>query len=142
MAEGEISKEKQQQLQQKYMEMQMLSQQMQQAQKQIEMVNNQINELNLTKEALDDISKTKEGTEIRVPLASGIFIKANLTDNKDVIVNVGAGTSVKKTIPEARKLIDDQLKEITDFARESEANLNQLAAKAQTIEKELTELAK
>ena len=136
----EISKEKQQQMQQKYMEMQMLSQQMQQAQKQIEMVHNQINELNLTKEALDDISKTEQGTEIKVPLASGIFIKANLIDNKDVTVNVGSGTSVKKTISEAKQLIDDQLKEITDFAEQSEANLNQLAAKAQTIEKEIAGL--
>ncbi|MBR9692086.1 prefoldin subunit alpha [Candidatus Woesearchaeota archaeon] len=138
----EEDKEKQQVLQQKYMEMQMLSQQMQQMQKQIELLNNQMQELVLTKQALDDISKTETGTEIKVPLASGIFIKAEIKDNKEVMVNVGAGTAVKKTIPQAKELIDNQIKEITDFSQQSEGNLNKLAAKAQTIEKELAELTK
>ena len=141
MAE-EISKEKQQKMQQKYMEMQMLSQQIQQVQKQLELLANQVQELNTTNEALDDIGKTKPGTEIRVPLASGIFIKAQLTDNKDVTVNVGSGTAVKKSIPEAKELIDKQLKEISGFKKELEGNLTQLAAKAQLIEKELSELVK
>ncbi|MEE9525543.1 MAG: prefoldin subunit alpha [Candidatus Woesearchaeota archaeon] len=140
--EPEISQEKQQEMQQKYMEMQTISQQMQQLQKQQEVLANQINELNLTKEALDDIAKTKEGTEIRVPLASGIFIKAQLTDNKDVGVNVGAGTSVKKTISDAKELIDEQLKEISKFRDESAANLMQITGKAKQIETELSELIK
>ncbi len=142
MAEKEISQEKQQALQQKYMEMQMLSQQMQQMQKQLELLVNQMQELNNTKEALDEISKTKTGTEIRVPLASGIFVKAQITDNKDVTVNVGASTAVKKTIPEAKELIDQQQKEITNFQKEVEENLIKLTAKAQQIEKELSELVK
>ena len=134
--------EKKQKLQQKYMEMQALSQQIQQVQKQLELIVNQVQELNSTKEALDNISKTPLDTEIRVPVASGIFVKGKITDNKDVTVNVGAGAAVKKTIPEAKELIDQQLKEITNFRAELEVNLNQLVTKAQQLEKELSELVK
>ena len=138
----EISKEKQQELQQKYMEMQMISQQMQQTQKQIQMLGQQLQELELTREALDDISKTEPETEIRVPLASGIFVKGKITDNKEVFVNVGAGTSVKKTIAEAQALIDNQLKELKDFRTQTELSLQQLASKAQVLEKELADIHK
>ena len=139
---AEISKEKQQELQQKYMEMQMISQQMQQTQKQIQVLGQQLEELNLTKEALDDISKTEPETEIRVPLASGIFVKGKITDNKQVYVNVGAGTSVAKTVDEAKALIDTQIKELSDFKTQTESSLQQISAKVQANEKELSELYK
>jgi len=139
---GEISKEKQEELQNKYMELQSISQKMQQLQKQSQMLNNQIQELNITSESLDKISKTKKDTEIKAPLASGIFIKAKLLDNENVSVNVGSGTVVTKSIPEAKKLIDNQIKEVIGFREETEQNLNQIASKAQNLEKELSELVK
>ena len=56
----EISKDKQQELQQKYMELQMLSQQITQTQKQIELLANQMKELMQTNEALNDIKNTEK----------------------------------------------------------------------------------
>ena len=137
-----MDKEKKQELQQKYMEMQMIDQQINQIKKQIELIDNQLQELTITQEALNSISKTKPETEILVPLASGIFIKSQLVDNKEVIVNVGAGTTVKKTIPEAGELIKQQLTEITTFRKELEGTLAQLASKANQLQKALEEIAK
>ena len=54
----------------------------------------------MTEQALDDLKTTKTGTEILVPMASGIFIKAELKDNKELAINVGADTVVKKNIEE------------------------------------------
>ena len=135
-------KEKQEKLQQKYMELQMVGQQMQQMQKQLELVSNQTVELQKTKKALDDISKTEPGTETVFPLASGIFLKGKITDNKEVVMNVGADTAVNKTIPESQKIIDQQLKEMTDFKKQLDGNLANIASKSQELEKELSELAK
>ena len=137
-----MDKENQQKLQQKYMEMQMLGQQIQQMQKQLELIANQVQELNATKEALDDIGKTPPGTNTFVPVASGIFVKGKITDNKEVLVNVGAGTAVKKTIPQTEELIKGQLTELTNFKKELEENLKKLISKAKTFEKELSQLAK
>ncbi|MBW2981246.1 prefoldin subunit alpha [Candidatus Woesearchaeota archaeon] len=128
------------QLQEKYMQMQMIEQQMQQVQKQLKLLESQMQELNLTEQALDDIKTTKIGTEILVPMASGIFVKAELKDNKELAVNVGANTVVKKNIDEAKKLITDQLEEITNMQQELNINLEKLSLSAQSLEKELTKL--
>ena len=134
-------KEKKQLLQQKYMEMQMISQQIQQIQKQVELIENQLQELIVTKEALQTIGETKEGNEILVPIASGIFIKATIEDNKDVLVNVGSGTAVKKSLDEASKLIEEQEKDLVDFKEELRKNMEKLTENAKSFEKELTQLA-
>ena len=137
-----MSKEKQKNLQQKYVEMQMVGQQMQSLQKQFQLTEQQILELNIAMQAIEDISKTKQGTEILVPLASGIFIKGQLKDGKNFIVNVGSNTAVPKTSEDSKKLLNEQKKEI----RKVQANLNnemqKLGQKALLLEKELAELSK
>ncbi len=85
------------QIQEKYMQMQLIEQQMQQIQKQLQLLENQLQELNLTLQALDDLKNTKPGTDILVPIASGIFFKAELKDNEELALNVGADTVVKKS---------------------------------------------
>ncbi len=136
-----MEKEKQQ-LQEKYMQMQLIEQQMQQIQKQLKLIEQQMQELILTEQALDDLKNTKTGTEILVPLASGIFVKAELKDNKELAVNVGADTVVKKDVGEAKKLITNQLEEITKIQQDLTENMEKLNLSAQSIQKELSGLIK
>ena len=134
--------DKQKEMQQKYMEMQMLEQQMQQVQKQLQMIEQQTLELDTTKDAIDELGKTKVGSETLVPISSGIFVKAEIKDNKKLTVNVGSGVAVENTIDEAKGLVDEQIKEINDFKKELTLNLEKLAAKAQEIQEELSKLVK
>jgi len=124
------------------MQMQLIEQQMQQVQKQLKIIEGQIQELNLTEQALDDLKTTKPGTEILVPMASGIFVKAELKENKELAINVGADTVVKKDVDEAKKLITDQIEEVTKMQQELNSNLEKLALSAQMVEKELQKLIK
>jgi len=71
-------KEKEEKLQKLYVEFQILNQQIQQLEKQSTMLNNQLMELTVTSQSLEDIKKTKEGTEILVPLSGGIYAKQSL----------------------------------------------------------------
>lgn len=128
------------QIQEKYMQMQLIEQQMQQVQKQLKLLESQIQELNLTGQALDDLRTTKTGKEILVPMASGIFVKAELKDNKELAINVGADTVVKKNTEETKKLITNQLEEVTKMQQDLTANLEKLAGSAQMLEKELSKL--
>jgi len=130
------------QLQEKYMQMQLIEQQMQQVQKQLRIIDQQMQELNMTEQALDELKNTKAGTEILVPMASGIFVKAELKDNKDLAVNVGADTVVKKNVDEAKKLITVQIEEVTQMQQDLNVNLEKLASSAQVLEKELQKLIK
>jgi len=137
-----MDKETQEGLQKKYMEMQMLGQQLQQIGQQLEMLDNNLQELYNTKEALDDIAKTEVEEEILAPVAGGIFIQGKLTDNKDVLVNAGTGTVVKKSIADAKVLVDNQVKEIEKLKNEMSENQGKLTLKAKLIENELSELPK
>ena len=138
----EKEENKQKELQQKYMELQMISQQMQQYTKQVEMLENQILDLDSTNEALSDLKKTKEGTKILSPIASGIFVQSKLEDNQEVLVNVGSNTTVKKTIDGAKELILEQKKEIVRFRTELESNIAKFTSDAKKIENELFNLTK
>ncbi len=128
---------KQKELQERYMEMQMLEQQIRQIQQQIQMLESQLMELTATNQGLDDFEKTSIGTDILVPLSPGIFTKATLKDNKDVIVNVGANVAVKKDIKSTKELIDKQAAEIKRFQEEMLVELQMLGAKAGSIEQEI-----
>lgn len=128
--------------QEKYIELQMLSQQMQQVQKQLQLLEQQMLELNSTKDGLDELAKTKEETEILVPISSGIFVKAKVKDNKTLTVNVGSNVAVEKTVPETKSLIEEQLTEIKNFQQELAMNLQRLALKGKEIEQEISKLVK
>ena len=130
------------QLQEKYIQLQLIEQQMQQVQKQLRLMESQIQELNITEQALEDIKTTKTGSEILVPMASGIFIKAEIKDNQGLAVNVGADTIVEKSVEETKLLVANQLEEIVGMHQTLTANLQKLAGSAQMLEKELSKLIK
>ena len=132
--------EKQKKMQQAYLELQMVNQQIKQNQQQIQAIDEQIIDLHLTLESLNELKNTKKGSEILVPLSSGIFTKADLTDNKELIVNVGAGTAVKKDINDTGKLLEEQLNNLKDIQKQVALNTEQLGAKAVFIEKKIEEL--
>jgi len=126
-----------QKMQQQYMEMQMINQQMNQIQQQIQMIEAQLIEVETTKNALRDLQKTKIGSEILAPVSNGIFIKATLSDNEKLRVNVGSGTVVEKSIPEVIKIIEEQESEIRKAESQMSAELEKLTTKALEIEQAL-----
>ena len=129
-------------IQQKYLELQLMDQQIKQIQKNIDLIENQIIELESVNQSLEELGNVKPGTEILVPVSGGVFAKAELKDNKNLVVNVGARTSVKKTIPQTRKMITEQINEIAGTRDELLLQLQQSVKKAQQIQQELEELQK
>lgn len=137
-AESETKNRKE--IEQRYMALKILDQQIKQTQKQFMLLEQQANELESTKEALDDLSKVEPGTEILVPIAHGVFAKATLSDGQRFIVNVGANTSVAKSSNDVKKIIEEQSIEIRKAEEEIGLQLEQLAGQAQSIEQEMTGL--
>ena len=115
---------------QKYAELQMMQQQIEQLSQRTEEINAQLLDLGISKGALEEISKTTEGTPILAQIANGIFIKATLTKNSSVIVNVGADTVVEKTIPEVLEMLKEQETLLTQTADQIEAMLQNVGAQA------------
>lgn len=124
-------------IQTKQIEMQILGSQIGQIQKQIQQIDNNVMEIDFIKASLDDLKKMKKGSEIFAPIANGIFIKANLKETDELAVNVGGSTVVNKNIEQTKKLLDDQVKEISKSRKEMMESLEKLSKQAASMEKEI-----
>ena len=132
--------EKEKQAQEMYMEYQVMDQRIKQLQKQLELLTGQIVEANSTSRSLEDFKSIREGTEIFVPLTSGIFAKASIKDTSELFVNVGAGTVVAKDISSAKKLISGQIEEMQKVHKRMAEDLEKMMEKAGQLEMQLQKI--
>ncbi len=135
-----FQKEQEKRLQEKYIEMKMVEEQMKEVQKQAQTVEQQLMELMATKQSLDDFKKTNKGDEILVPISAGIFAKAELKNNKEFLVNVGADTVVTKGIEPTEELMEKQIEGMSELHAKISMQVQKLALHAANIEQELKEL--
>jgi len=97
----QTQEELQKTLQEKYMEYQMFEEQVKQIQEQVQTIQKQQEELEGIKDSLEHLSETAVGTELLVPLSSGIFVTSKISDTKTVLMNVGDGVVVPKSMKDA-----------------------------------------
>ena len=133
--------QKEEKLQKLYMEFQMLDQQIKQLEKQHTALNNQLMELMATNQSLEDMKKTKQGTEILIPLSSGIYTKAEIKDSENFIVNIGANIALKKDLSSTKKLIETQIDELKKLQEKFINELQNNTTKAAALEQEINEIA-
>ena len=119
------------------MEYQMIDQHAKQMHHQLEAVTQQIMELTSAKSSLDEFEGISEGKEILVPISSGIFAKASLKKNSELIVNVGANVAVTKDMSQAKELIGKQLEDIKNLHRRMVEELEKLSERAAELEGKL-----
>jgi prefoldin alpha subunit len=119
---------------QAYLEFQMLSQQLKELQQKLAAVGQQMNDILAIKEALSDLNKAQVGSDMLAPMASGIFVKSKLADNKELLVNVGNNVVVAKTTDEAKGLLDAQFSELRNLEQNLAVQWQQIVARMQEIE--------
>jgi len=124
-------------LQKKYIELQTKEHQLQKINEQLTNILHHIGELKVVEDTLNEIKKTKEGTEVLVPLGSGIFAKANLKDNKKLNISVGSKVNVVKSLDETKDLVNKQIKNMGDIALEVENNMHEVSKDMRDIQQEL-----
>ena len=132
---------KEQKVQELYMEFQMLDQHIKQIQKQLEAVTQQMIELTVTTNSLDEFNAIKPGKEIFVPLSSGIFAKASITSNSELLVNVGANVVVQKNVDSTKKLIQRQMEEVKKVQHQMVDELEKMTHRAAQLEMQLQGIA-
>ena len=132
--------EEEKKLQEKYIEMKTIEEHMKEVQKQAQMVEQQLAELITNEQSIEEFKKVKKGDEILVPISSGIFIKAELKDNNEFLVNVGADTVVKKGIDSTKELMEKQVEDMRELHVKISMQLQRLSIHASGIEEELKEL--
>jgi prefoldin alpha subunit len=127
----------QKQMQQKYMELQMLDQQMKNVQKQVEAIEQKASEVEEIQQSLDSLGATKKGTDMWVPIANGIFLKAHLAENSKLGVNVGSNIVASKDIPSTKAMLAEQAKDMRTFQADLVAEFEKMAERAAALQGEL-----
>ena len=116
---------------------QRLQQQLEQVSQHLEMFNQQSADLDISINAVKELEKTELNTELLAPIADGIFLKGKLDDNKKLIVNVGSGTTVEKTIPEVVLLLEQQKVEVNKRLMEADEVMQALSKEAMKLYQEV-----
>jgi prefoldin alpha subunit len=108
-------------------EMRYLEQTADALQQRISMVNAAITDLSYATMTLDGIETQKENAEMLVPIGGSSYVKVKLADPNKVIVGMGAGVSVEKTLPEARTTLKERLDELTKTMNSAQQQFSQVA---------------
>lgn len=109
------------------MEMRYLEQTAEALQQRISMVNAALTDINYANMTLDGIEKEKENSELLVPIGGSSYVKVKLADPNKVIIGMGAGVSVEKTLPEAKATLKERLDELEKTMHVAQQQFSQVA---------------
>jgi prefoldin alpha subunit len=109
------------------MEMRYLEQAAETLQQRIGMINAAITDLSYANLTLESMEKEKENSELLVPIGGSSYIKVKLASNDKVIVGMGAGVSVEKTLPEAKAIVKERLDELERTMNSAQQQFAQVA---------------
>jgi len=109
----------------------------------INMVNAVLTDLNYANMTLEGLEKESENADLFVPIGGGSYIKAKLQEKDKVLVGMGAGVTVEKTLTQAKETVKnriDQLEktrmalqqqfaQVIEKIREDRSKLEEMSAK-------------
>ncbi|PIN94823.1 prefoldin subunit alpha [Candidatus Pacearchaeota archaeon CG10_big_fil_rev_8_21_14_0_10_35_13] len=117
------------------MEAQMIQQMTEQAEAEIKAIDERIDDMNNLAEGIEGIKKNYD-KEIMFPISNGIFMKAT-PKSKELLVNVGSNVAVIKTPEGAVRIINGQIKRLSEMKKTAEIRLLENTAKMQELIQEL-----
>lgn len=66
-----------------------------------------------SKSTLQTLKSTEKGKEILVPLSSSLYVPGNLSDNENVLIDIGTGYYVEKAVPDADEFFKRKIDYLT-----------------------------
>jgi prefoldin alpha subunit len=113
-------------------EMRFLEQTAETLQQRISMVNAAMTDLTYADMTLEDLEKEKEDAELLVPIGGSSYIKAKLANPDKVVVGLGAGVSVEKTLQEAKAIVKERLDDLQKTMVSAQQQFAQVADRLNT----------
>jgi prefoldin alpha subunit len=108
-------------------EMRYLEQTADTLQQRIGMMNAAITDLTYASMTMEGIEQEKENAEMLVPIGGSSYVKVQLKDSDKVIVGIGAGVSMEKTVTEAKAVFKERLEELQKTMGSAQQQFAQVA---------------
>lgn len=86
---------------------------------------------------LDTLKKTKQESDVLMPFGSGIYTPSVLKPVKKILVDIGAGVVMEKSVPEAEELLKERREEIGKVITNIQKEASQIVDRMGTIANEL-----
>jgi len=110
-------------------EMRFLEQTAENLQQRVSMMNAAMSDLTYANMTLDDVEKEKEDAELLVPIGGSAYIKVKLANTDTVVIGLGAGVSIEKTLPEAKAIVKERLTELEKAMTAAQQQFAQIATR-------------
>jgi prefoldin alpha subunit len=91
---------------------------------------------------LDGLTNKEKDTQLLVPIGAGSYIKAGTVEQDKVIVGIGAGISIEKTIDEAKNNVASQLAELEKVRLSLQQQFVQVAQRIDETRSKINELSR
>ena len=96
-------------------------------QQRLSMLNAALTDLSYANMTLESIETEKENAEMLVPIGGSSYVSVKLADTNKVIIGLGAGVSVEKTVPEAKTIVKERMEELQKTQVSAQQQLSQIA---------------
>ncbi len=96
-------------------------------QQRLGMLNAALTDLSYAKMTLESLEQEKENSEMLVPIGGSGYINVKLAHKNKVIIGLGAGVSVEKTVPEAKVIVTQRMEELQQTQISAQQQLGQIS---------------
>jgi len=105
------------------------------------MVNAALTELVVAGMTLEGLEKEKTDAPLFVPIGGGSYIEAKLGSEDKVVVSIGAGVAIERTLKEAKDTVTNRIAELEKTRTTLEQQLRQVIEKIQDNRAQLQEMS-
>ena len=96
-------------------------------QQRLSMLNAALTDLSYANMTLESIEQEKENAEMLVPIGGSSYVSVKLADTNKVVIGLGAGVSIEKTVPEAKTIVKERMDELQKTQVSAQQQLTQIA---------------
>lgn len=133
--------DKREELQTKYIQMQLLRQQFKEMAEQRNALIERVGELQTTIDALEKLDSVKTGSEMWSSIGSSAFVRSDIKDIDSVLIGVGAGVVVRKTRTQAASVLGKRMDDLRAVDNELLEEIAKFAQAIEVVEQQVEKLA-
>jgi len=105
-------------------------------------VDTALSEILIANSTLEGIKNKPKGTEALVPVGAGSFIRVELADSEKIVMGVGAGVSLEKSVNDSIESLKNRQDDLEKLRMSLQQQLSQIASRIEDERRTLSDLVK